>query len=229
MTSKCSLNDTTINTSLFFDYVEVSYNQPKLPGCSTWSANGVPLIVGHESLFWPTSIFVDRNNTVYVTDLAALSVREWRVDGDSNMGTMFGSLHSPGSLFVKTDGTVFVDDGGKGTVKQWKLDRVESTVVMNVESSCYGLFVDIIDNLYCSLSTAHQVVKQRLDTDGDMRNTIVAGNGICGSDRNMLCKPWGIFVTVELDLYVADCRNNRVQWFQSGQLTGKQWREIQKF
>jgi hypothetical protein len=34
----------------------------------------------------------------------------------------------------------------------------------------------------------------------------------------MLNYPQGIFVDINLDLYVADCRNNRIQLFQSEQL-----------
>jgi DNA-binding beta-propeller fold protein YncE len=36
----------------------------------------------------------------------------------------------------------------------------------------------------------------------------------------MLYKPRGIFVNSGLNFYVADCGNNRIQFFQSGQLNG---------
>ncbi|CAF1393808.1 unnamed protein product [Adineta steineri] len=47
-----------------------------------------------------------------------------------------------------------------------------------------------------------------------------AGIGIEGSASNQLDSPRGIFVDVNLDLYVADCQNHRVQLFQSGELNG---------
>ncbi|CAF3904384.1 unnamed protein product [Adineta steineri] len=51
-------------------------------------------------------------------------------------------------------------------------------------------------------------------------NRIAAGTGIKGIDSNQLTGPRGIFVDVNLDLYVTDCNNNRIQLFQSGERTG---------
>ncbi|CAF4129009.1 unnamed protein product [Adineta steineri] len=51
-------------------------------------------------------------------------------------------------------------------------------------------------------------------------NRVAAGTSIQGSDLNHLDGPGGIFVDVNLDLYVTDCGNHRVQLFQSGELNG---------
>ena len=45
----------------------------------------------------------------------------------------------------------------------------------------------------------------------------MAGTAYAGSTPDMLYSPYGIFVTSSLDLYVADCNNNRVQLFRSGE------------
>lgn len=50
--------------------------------------------------------------------------------------------------------------------------------------------------------------------------TIVAGTGCAGSTAHMLSSPVGIFVTINMNLYVADCGNDRVQLFPSGQMNG---------
>ena len=47
---------------------------------------------------------------------------------------------------------------------------------------------------------------------------IVAGTGSAGSTSTTLNGPRGIFVDVNLDLYVADTGNSRIQLFRSGQL-----------
>ena len=44
-----------------------------------------------------------------------------------------------------------------------------------------------------------------------------AGNGTAGSEAQMLDSPVGIFVDSNYDLYVADCGNDRVQMFRSGE------------
>jgi DNA-binding beta-propeller fold protein YncE len=49
---------------------------------------------------------------------------------------------------------------------------------------------------------------------------IAAGNGSPGSSSYMLDSPRGIFVNINFDLYVADCNNNRIQLFRTGQSNG---------
>ncbi|CAF4143130.1 unnamed protein product, partial [Adineta steineri] len=51
-------------------------------------------------------------------------------------------------------------------------------------------------------------------------NRVAAGTGTGGSDSDQLRSPHGIFVDVNLDLYVADCGNDRIQLFQSGESNG---------
>ncbi|CAF1510315.1 unnamed protein product, partial [Adineta steineri] len=64
---------------------------------------------------------------------------------------------------------------------------------MNVNESCFGLFIDVNNNLYCSLKNLHQVVKLSLN-NGTTIPTIAAGNGSAGSLSNMLNSPQGIYV-----------------------------------
>ncbi|CAF0983595.1 unnamed protein product [Adineta steineri] len=91
---------------------------------------------------------------------------------------------------------------------------------MNVSSRCEGLFVDINNTLYCSMSQHYQVVARSLNESVMNSNRIAAGTGIKGSASNQLADPLGIFVDVNLDLYVADSHNHRVQLFQSGESNG---------
>jgi hypothetical protein len=90
---------------------------------------------------------------------------------------------------------------------------------MHVFSSCYDLFVDTNDNLYCSMYDDHEVAKRALH-DHFMTLTIVAGTGTEGSASNQLDHPHGIIVDAKFDLYVADCENDRIQLFRSGQSHG---------
>ena len=90
---------------------------------------------------------------------------------------------------------------------------------MYVNSSCYGLFIDVTETLYCSVHDNHQVVKRSLNDNWNLPTT-VAGTGIAGSTSSMLNGPCGIFVDINIDLYVAECGNHRIQLFRSGQLNG---------
>jgi hypothetical protein len=122
---------------------------------------------------------------------------------------------------VTSNGDIYIDDGYRnGRVQKWIAQANTTVTVMNVNSSCYGLFVDTNDTLYCSMPLNHQVVKKSLN-DPEMTTVIVAaGTGSQGSAFNELNAPRGIFVDVNSDLYVADCVNDRVQLFQSGELNG---------
>ncbi|CAF4433853.1 unnamed protein product, partial [Adineta steineri] len=68
-------------------------------------------------------------------------------------------------------------------------------------------------------SNSHQVVKKWLN-DNVLTSTMVAGTGTAGSTATTLNKPIGIFVDAQVNLYVADSLNNRVQMFAVGQSTG---------
>ena len=90
---------------------------------------------------------------------------------------------------------------------------------MSLSRSCFGIFIDIAHYLYCASESSYQVAKRSLNSIGNT-SIIVAGNGTAGSEANMINGPRGIFVDRDLNLYVADCWNNRIQLFRSGQLNG---------
>ncbi|CAF4176151.1 unnamed protein product [Adineta steineri] len=132
-----------------------------------------------------------------------------------------GNFAGPRSLFVTSNGDIYIDDGEKnGRVQKWDAKTSTCATVMNVNTSCFGLFVDINDTLYCSMPDYNQVVKRSLNDSVMTSNRVAAGTGIQGPASNELDAPFGIFVDVNLDLYVADCANDRVQLFQSGESNG---------
>jgi hypothetical protein len=140
------------------------------------------------------------------------SVNPSRIIQETNSGPQY-------SIFVTINGDIYIDKGENGQVDKWTSDTniIVPVMYVGVSSSCYGLFVDINDTLYCSISSSHQVVTESLNSVSNML-TIVAGIGCAGSSPYMLNSPCGIFVDINFDLYVADCGNNRIQLFQSGQL-----------
>ncbi len=144
----------------------------------------------------------------------------WNEGRETLIKIIDGYFTGPSSLFVTSNGDIYIDDGEKsGRVQKWISTTETFATVMHVNSSCYGLFVDIKDNLYCSMPDHHRVVKRWLN-DPVMTSAIVAGTGISGSASNQLRGPYGIFVDVNLDLYVADFYNDRIQLFQSEQSNG---------
>ncbi|CAF4103590.1 unnamed protein product [Adineta steineri] len=71
------------------------------------------------------------------------------------------------------------------------------------------------------MSARHdKVVKRSLNDPVMTSNRVAAGTGFAGNASNQLSDPRGIFVDVNLDLYVADYENHRVQLFQPGESNG---------
>ena len=196
----------------------VSYNQPKFDAYASWSANAITFanigLVGGN----PFGIYITTNNTIYVADRANGRIQIWSNDSINPTRTISGGLSFPMSLFVTADGEIYVDNGASnGRVDKWTLNANTSVPVMYVSGACFGLFVDISNTLYRSMANSHQVVTKSLSSNSNT-TTIIAGTGCIGSSSNMLYYPHGIFVDINLDLYVADSDNNRIQLFRPGQL-----------
>ena len=104
-------------------------------------------------------------------------------------------------------------------VLRWSLNAAIGVPAMYVCDRCYGVFVDMLNNLYCAMVFKNQVLSTSLERRMNFWKT-VAGTGVAGSTANMLYYPSGLYVDQNLDLYVADCGNDRVQRFRSGQLNG---------
>ena len=167
-----------------------------------------------------TGIMIDTNNTIYAVAAGFSSVVVWPAGSIQPTKNISSSLQSPYSVFVTVDGDVYADNGNLNhRVEKWTPGASTSITAMYVPGLCGGLFVDIYGNLYCSLPGFSQVLKRATNNDANT-SVIVAGTGTGGSASNMLWSPYGIFVDIDLSLYVADFGNSRVQRFPSGQLVG---------
>ncbi len=169
----------------------------------------------------PWGLFVDINNTVYIADKGTSRILVWLEGYMAPSRTISGELSESYAIFATLNGDIYVDNGKNYTrIDLWTSNSTNSTVFMNVSESCYGLFVDINDNLYCSVTNYHHVVRRALSKGSNTTTAIIAGNGTRGSTATMLSEPRGVFVDVRFTLYVADCGNSRIQLFQYDQLNG---------
>ena len=191
----------------------LSYNQPKLCPNASWKSNATTFANNSTVGSNPRGIFVNTNNTVYVADSINKRIQVWR-NGTVNLTTtIYVNSSTPQSLFVTITGDIFI--GTTSGVVMWSLNATVAVPVMSFCGICWGLFIDITNTLYCSAPSVNQVVAKALNSNSNTMTTF--GTGICGNASNMFCVPYGIFVNVNFDLYVADCGNNRVQLFKSGQ------------
>jgi hypothetical protein len=198
----------------------VPFNLPKFCSNASWHPNATTVTNSSMLSSNPAGIFIDTNNVIYVVDQAVKQIVIWSEGGNSPTRIISGGFNNAFGLFVSIAGDIYVDNGySNGQVDKWTSNATNSTSALYVSASCYGLFIDIQNNLYCSSLLLQQVVKGSLNS-GVKTSTIVAGTGCIGASSNMLYNPSGIFVDNNLNLYVADSGNNRVQMFASGQLSG---------
>jgi len=202
---------------LLFLVLTLSYNQPRFCLNTTW--NSIATTFTNQSFVstQPRSIFVNSNNSIYILNRETGEIHIWLNENHPNpTKTIEGNLRYPFSLFVTTNGDIYVDNEHLGRVDKWIVENETWISVMNITSYCFGLFVDIYENLYCSMYDNHRVDKKW----SNGTTTIVAGTGVGGSQSDMLNKPCGIFVDINLDLYAADYRNHRIQLFRLNQRNG---------
>ena len=142
----------------------------------------------------------------------------WRNGSVSPTDNISASLSYPNSLFVSSDDEIFVsNDFHPGCrVDRWTLNGTSLSSPIFTCKQCKGLFIDVYNNLYCSETERHRVLRTSL-SNTDNTTTIVVGTGCSGNAANRLSSPRGIFVTNNLDLYVADMDNDRIQFFRRGE------------
>ncbi|CAF1457111.1 unnamed protein product [Adineta steineri] len=201
--------------------LSLSFNQPKFCPTLIWDSIGITFanqsIVGE----YPLAIFVSTNNTIYVANKENNTIVVWHEESVNPTKIISGNFTEPNSLFVTSNGDIYIGDGEKnGRVQKWVIETNTFVTVMNVSFPCDGLFVDINDTLYCSMAEHNQVMKRSLNDAVMASDCVAVGTGIYGDDSNQLDNPYGIFVDMNFDLYVADCGNDRVQLFQSGESNG---------
>ena len=167
----------------------------------------------------PYDIFINSNNTIYVPNQDTGQIIVWSEGNLTSTRNISGNLLNSSSLFVTATGDIYIDSFHTiGGVSQITLNLTIHISRMNMCQQCWDIFIDINNMLYCSLSDRHQIIAKSLINDSS-RSTIVGGTGSAGSTSTTLHYPRGIFVDIALNLYVADCGNNRVQLFSSGKLS----------
>ncbi|CAF1565822.1 unnamed protein product [Adineta ricciae] len=207
---------------LLIDFVDLSFplNIPKFCLKSVWNRNGITFTGQSKIGLNTTSIFINEKNLIYSLNREQKQILIWNESNIQPPIIIPSYFSDSNSLFVALNGDIYIDNGINGEIKKWILNTEIFTDEMNVYSSCFGLFIDREDHLYCSMPKHHRVIKRNLN--GLIQASIfVAGTGKQGSTPDKLNNPRGIYVDTELNTFVADCRNNRIQRFTWKEALGK--------
>ncbi|CAF1014666.1 unnamed protein product [Adineta steineri] len=132
----------------------------------------------------------------------------------------------PKSLFVTSNGTIYIDNGAQGRIDTWSPGGHSDYIPLTPRQSCYGLFVDTNDTIYCSMRDSYTIMKKslRIKNDSWIAAVVNVKQDAKPKDKQPkpieLKSPHGIFVNVNFDLYVADYDDNSIKRFKSGQTSG---------
>ncbi|CAF1268520.1 unnamed protein product [Adineta steineri] len=124
-------------------------------------------------LNYPTFIFVDGDQTVYVSDQKNHRVMKWRkgakegivVAGGNGKGRILNQLCSPQGIFVDDLGQIYVADSGNHRVIRWCEEEEEGEIVVggngqgNQLNSPMGLSFDDDANLYVANYSNERITK----------------------------------------------------------------------
>ncbi|CAF0901652.1 unnamed protein product [Adineta steineri] len=211
--TKTTAKTTTMLTAL-------SFNQPKFCPIPDWNPFGITFTNKTTLGKYCRNLFINTNNTVYTVDRDEKQILMWINNSINPNKIISANFFDSKSIFVTNNGNIYYDDGMINGRVDKKISNTNTFVnVMDVDSPCYGLFIDINDTLYCSMFLRDKIIKRWLD-DSELISTTAAGTGRSGFASNELHGPMGIFVDLNFDLYVADCYNHRIQLFKHGELNG---------
>ncbi len=181
---------------------------------------------GSNQLSYPTGLYVDDDQTVYVADQSNHRIMEWKsgatsgqvVAGGNGEGNGAHQLFNPQDVIVdKESDSLIICDISNHRVVRWPRRNGTSgeTIISNI--SCWGLTMDKDGSLYVTDSLGHEVRRYQR---GESQGTVVAGGNGNGSRLNQLSGPHKVFVDRDHSVYVSDYNNHRVMKWVEGAKQG---------
>lgn len=186
-------------------------------------------------LNYPQDAYVDRNGDLYVTDFFNYRVQKF-INGSVNGTTIAGTSGTAGSstaqlngiryfTFDPTDTFMFVADASNhriirfltnstsnssGVVVAGGVGASNANTGLNNPMGVYYL-PSVSNDLYITNYNGHNIIRW---TPGATSGTFVAGvPGSSGQTPVLLNSPMGIRIDNNLNVYVADSGNHRIQMF----------------
>ncbi|CAM4746133.1 unnamed protein product [Rotaria magnacalcarata] len=146
------------------------------------------------------------------------------VAGGNGQGTLNNQLNTPIGLHLDvSSNSLFIANANSHNIIRWVVNASTWTLIAgapNGQSGStstflnypYNFILDSSGNLYVADTNNHRV---QLFLSGQFNGTTIAGvTAVSGSAVNKLNSPQSLTLDSNLNLYVADTSNNRIQYFQ---------------
>jgi len=208
--------------SMVFDQFEgLPYNQPIFCPTASWNENATTFASSDTIGANPWDIFITSNNTIYVPNRSDKLIVVWPEANSTSPRNISSNSSNITTVFVAEDNSIYFDYqfNSISEIRRLSANLSNTLSIVQTVQNCYDIFIDINNYIYCSLHQNHQIIRKSLNNSFNQVK-IVAGTGVSGSTSFMLHGPNGIFIDTNLDLYVADHFNNRIQLFPFDQSDG---------
>ena len=138
-------------------------------------------------------------------------------------GSGLSEFDTPTAITLDLNGTMYILDNGNYRVVKWIQGQPLGFTAAGGRGTgstfdklgtSYALCLDAQSNIYISDWTNHRVTMW-LDGNSTIGYLVAGGNG-AGNSTNQLRNPWGIYLDVNLTLFIVDRGNHRVlRWARS--------------
>ncbi|CAF4980904.1 unnamed protein product, partial [Rotaria sp. Silwood1] len=197
-----------------------------------WTQNGLTVAGGNgncnaiNALIWPFSLYVDDDQTIYVTEQFKNRIVEWKygatsgqvVAGGNGEGNEANQLNMALDVIVdKEKDSLMICDLANRRVVRWprRSGTNGETIIWNI--ACGGLTMDENGSLYVTDVEKYEVRRYQI---GDSEGTVVAGGNGNGTRLDQLSGPIYVFVDRDHSVYVSDYLNHRVMKWEEGAKQG---------
>jgi DNA-binding beta-propeller fold protein YncE len=170
---------------------------------------------GDGAFIWPSSIALDAQGNVYISDEWLNRISIFDKDGKflgkwGKAGSGNGELNRPSGLAI-SNGTIWVSDTRNNRIQKFKLDGEYLGQFGSLGNGPgqlnmpWGIGLDKDDNIYVADWRNDRIQKFSADGQG------LASFGQSGSGVGQFNRPSGVCVDKDGEIYVADRQNDRVQ------------------
>ena len=171
------------------------------------------------SLVWPTSIALDKDENLFISDEWLNRISSFSKDGDflgkweERTGTGDGELDRPSGMAFNSDGDLLIVDSGNHRVQKFTRDGKYISQFGSYGNGDgqfdmpWGITIDNLGYIYIADWRNDRI--QKFDSNGNF----VMKFGSSGSGEGEFNRPTGVAVDKDGVIYVADWLNNRLQIF----------------
>lgn len=186
---------------------------------------------GNDQFNFPSAVFVDASDNIYVADEGNSRIQKWGPGATTgstvaglvatgnfpNPGSAANQLNRPKDVYVDSNGTIFISDYQNCRIQKWTQGSSTGVTIAGQNkpgdaaeflAGPTNLFFDSSGNMFISDFGNHRIQKWAPNA---ISGTTVAGGKVAGSGSNLLSSPTGIFVDQAGNIYIADKDNRRIQ------------------